>query len=149
MSGKKVTLAPSEIAMRGKKFIFIGKDDTCQKCSVKNACVENIEHGRVYKITDLRSKKHQCPIGGEVKVVEVEEPSLKVVTDIHNEFVGSTKSFNPVDCNIENCEYKEFCTDPPGIRKGEILEITEITKKIECRKGKRMFLIQGKRVKQR
>lgn len=149
MSGKKVTLTPTEMAEEGRKFTFIGKNKTCEGCSVKNACVENIEDGRVYKITDLRSKKHSCKISGDVRVVEAEEAPLKVVTEIHNEFVGSTKTFNPVSCNLESCEYKEFCINPPGIQKGEVLEITDIIKKIDCKKGMRMFLIQGKRVKRR
>lgn len=149
MPGKKVTLVPTEMAKKGRNFIFIDKSKTCEECSVKNACVENIADGRVYKITDLRSKKHRCKIAGEGRVVEVEEPPLKVVTAIHNEFVGSTKTFNPPSCNIDSCKYREFCINPPGVLKGEVLEITEITKRIKCKKGMRRFLIQGKRMKGR
>lgn len=143
---KKVTLVYNVIAKKGRKFIPINKSNVCDECSVKNACIDNIDMGRLYKITDIRSKTHKCPITGEkVRVVEVTEPSLKLVTEINNEFVGSVKSFNPPNCDYDECNYKELCTNPPGIKKGNLLEITDISKKIDCKKRKRMFLIQAKR----
>lgn len=146
MSKGRVTLVPEVFAEKGKKFIQISESENCDECSFKNACIETIEIGRVYKVINLRPKRHMCEATeGKLRVVEVKEPTLKLVTNINNEFVGSVKTFHPINCNVETCEYSELCSAPPGIREGDLLKITDIIKKVECKKGKRMFLIQAKR----
>lgn len=146
MTKEKVTLVPDIFSEKGCKYIQVGKTETCDNCKVKNACIENTEEGRIYKITNIRNKTHKCDVtGNEMRVVEVKEPSLKLVTEIHNEFVGSVKTFHSPNCDIKDCRYREFCKTPPGIKEGDLLEIGEILKKIECKKGKRMFTILAKR----
>jgi uncharacterized protein (UPF0179 family) len=68
-----VTLIGEKIAEENMEFVYIGPNNDCRNCKLKNVCF-NLKVGRRYKITNVRDKKHSCNVHeGPAVVVEVKQ----------------------------------------------------------------------------
>ena len=68
-----ITLIGKELAKEGVSFIFHEPADECANCRFKASCVDSLEEGHRYTITEVRDVDQKCPIheGEQVQVVAV------------------------------------------------------------------------------
>lgn len=78
-----ITLIGKNIAKEGLSFVFYGPLEECSSCRFKSSCVDSLEIGRKYAITEVRDVEQKCPIheDGYVKVVNVEDAETTVLID--------------------------------------------------------------------
>ncbi len=110
-----ITLIGTTLAKEGQEFMHLGCISACEKCRFKAACIDSLEEGRIYQITDVKDTQHPCPVheGGLVKVVEVEPAHIKALINTKMAFEGSNIIFKPVECD-DNCKENELCS-PEGL----------------------------------
>ncbi|MCE5214189.1 MAG: UPF0179 family protein [Methanobacterium sp.] len=110
-----ITLIGNILATEGLEFIHCGPVPACEKCRFKNTCIDTLEEGRMYKITQVKDTQHPCAVheGGKVKVVNVEKANIKALIDSKIAFEGSNIVFNPPLCD-KKCDLKQLCT-PNGL----------------------------------
>ena len=71
-----VTLIGEKLAKKDAEFIYLGPNNECRNCKLKTVCF-NLKPGRIYKITNIRDKKHNCNIHeGNAVIIEVLEQPL-------------------------------------------------------------------------
>ena len=138
-----ITLIGANLAEKDLEFIHCGEASACLKCRFKNTCIDTLEEGRVYIITDVKDTQHPCPIheGGKVKVVEVEKSEIKALIDSKIAFEGSNIIFNPTPCDNE-CKQKDLCS-PAGLYTNDRAKIVKNLgkPKMECAKGLDLNLV--------
>ena len=128
-----ITLVSSSIARKGYTFIHEGETPReCEKCRFRNTCIDNLEKGRRYTIVDVRKIKHPCLLGGTVTVVDVSEPEIVLFLDSKLTFEGMSIVYQQ-ECT--GCEIAEMCM-PPGLKKGDKVQIVEILGDAPCKKKK-------------
>jgi len=132
-----VTLIGEKQAVKGNEFIFYGPLSECRDCKVKTVCF-NLEEGRLYRVTEVRSMHHDCKIYEEgVRAVEFELLPMKLAVEIkdaveHNEIV-----FNSKLCDNRNCKFFKLCF-PQGLKLGEKYIIKLVGEEIDCVEGKNL-----------
>ena len=57
-----ITLIGKNIAKEGLSFVFYGPLEECSNCRFKSSCVDSLEIGRKYAITEVRDVEQKCPI---------------------------------------------------------------------------------------
>lgn len=138
-----ITLIGSSLAEKGLEFMHYGAASACEKCRFKTTCIDSLEIGRIYVITDVKDTEHTCPIheGGMVKVVEVEKSNIEALVDSKIAFEGSNILFNPTPCE-NNCEKKQLCS-PPGLYADDRCKIIKNMGKpqFQCAKGLDLSLV--------
>lgn len=128
-----ITLVSSTIARKGYTFIHEGETPKeCKKCKLKATCIDNLERGRRYTITDVKPIEHSCLLAGTVTVVKVSEPEIVMFLDSKLSFEGMSVVYNP-EC--EGCQIAEMCM-PTGLKKGDKIQITEVLEDAPCKKKK-------------
>ena len=140
----KLTLIDSNMARVGYEFINYGDTKECRDCKLINACMENLEKGRKYRIIETRDREHNCKIAGRVLVVEVEECDVSGALDQRKVFVGSKIEFVPVSCDNIFCNHMKHCK-PEGLKNGDVCKILEVVGKLECERGNDLVLAKLKR----
>lgn len=137
-----ITLVSSSIAKKGYTFIHEGETPKeCEKCRLKATCIDNLERGRRYTITDVRKIEHPCLLGGTVTVVNVSEPEIVMFVDSRLAFEGMSVVYH---CDCEGCEIAEMCM-PIGLKEGDKIQIAEILEDAPC-KRKKMKKVAVKRL---
>lgn len=135
-----ITLIGKDLAKKELDFIFYGPAEECKSCRFKSSCVDSLDEGRKYRITDVRDNEQKCPIhdGNRVVPVEVERAPINLLTPSRNVFEGSTFQYTPIDCD-EDCEFKEYCI-PEGLMENDKCIIIESNGKHreKCKKGYRL-----------
>lgn len=118
-----ITLIGNNLAEKGLKFIHYGASAECDGCRFKNTCIDSLEEGRVYEITDVKETEHPCPIheGGKVKVVEVERAGINALIDSKKAFEGSMIVFEFPKCTSA-CVMRDLCF-PEGLYPGDKCKI--------------------------
>lgn len=118
-----ITLIGTNLAQKGLEFVHCGGASPCQRCRFKNTCIDTLEDGRIYLITEVKDTQHPCPIheGGKVKVVVVEKSPIKALIDSKIAFEGSNILFNPIECD-NGCLDQELCA-PEGLYEGDRCKI--------------------------
>ncbi len=138
-----ITLIGINLAQKGLEFMHYGAASACQKCRFKNTCIDTLEEGRIYVITNVKDTQHPCPLheGGKVKVVEVEKSYIKALIDSKVAFEGSNIIFNPVQCDNE-CVQKDLCV-PEGLYENDRCKIIKNLgkPKFKCSKGLDLNLV--------
>ena len=78
-----ITLIGEKLANEGESFIFYEPAEECSKCRFKASCIDSLEEGHKYVITEVRDVEQKCPIheGEKVKVVVVEKGETTILTD--------------------------------------------------------------------
>jgi len=114
-----------------------GANAECENCRFKNTCIDSLEEGRIYVITDVKDTEHPCRVheGGKVKVVLVERSDIESLIDSKIAFEGSNILFNPPKCD-EECPNQNLCF-PEGLCNGDKCKILKNIGKTdyECVKG--------------
>ena len=120
-----ITLIGKKLAQQGLKFIHYGPSAECEVCRFKSSCIDSLEEGRMYIITNLKETEHPCPIheGGKVQVVEVERADINALINSKKAFEGSMLIFDFPECNKE-CTMRDLCF-PEGLYKGDKCKIVK------------------------
>lgn len=132
-----ITLIGEYLAEVGLSFIFYGPVKACKSCRFKASCVESLEKGRKYIITEVKNITQKCPIhdGGIVKAVEIDFADIEGFLDSRNVFEGSNISYNPPKCDFD-CIHNHLCF-PEGLFEGDkCITIKNLGKnEVDCVKG--------------
>ncbi len=110
-----ITLIGEKLAKKGLIFEHYGTNSECQDCRFKSTCVDSLEKGRFYIITDVKDVSHKCKLHDEhtVNVVTVEKAPICALIDTKKAFEGSTIFLNQENCGFD-CEMQELCY-PNGV----------------------------------
>ena len=113
-----ITLIGKELAKEGVSFVFYGAAEECSTCRFKASCVDSLQEGHRYSITEVRDVEQKCPIheGEKVQVVVVENAEFTILTDSKGVFEGSSFDFARKGCSNKECDYREMCF-PDGVPK--------------------------------
>lgn len=120
-----ITLVGKNLAHKGLEFIHYDASAQCGSCRFKSTCIDSLEKGRMYRITDVKGTEHPCPIheGGKVRVVEVERADINALIDSKKAFEGSVIVFKTPECDRE-CIMRDLCF-PEGLYEGDKCKIVE------------------------
>lgn len=124
-----VTLIGERLAKKNEEFMYLGPNNDCKNCKLKNVCF-NLVQGRIYKITKVRDKKHNCNLHeGTAVVVEVEkQPIITAIDKKHTE--GSKAKLENIDCDNIGCKYYDLCK--MEVREDKNYIIKKIYGDIDC-----------------
>ena len=128
-----ITIVGEKLAQKDEEFIFIGPQNDCKNCKLKNICF-NLKQYHRYKIINVREKRHSCTVhSGDAIVVEVEEQPIE--TAIDKKFTkGSAVTIEENECENSLCPHYELCSNK-ALEPGKKYTITEILEEIDCPKG--------------
>ena len=129
-----ITIVGEKLAKKDEEFIFIGPQNDCKNCKLKNICF-NLKQYYQYKITNIRDKRHSCIVhAGDAIVVEVEEQPIE--TSIDKKYTkGSVITYDDKECDEKLCANYDLCTNK-ALEPGKKYLITEILDVIPCSIGK-------------
>lgn len=138
-----ITLIGNKLAEKGLKFMHYGPSAECETCRFKSTCIDSLEKGRMYVITDVKETEHPCPIHeeGKVKVVEVERADINALIDSKKAFEGSMVVVEFPECDKE-CTMVDLCF-PEGLYEGDKCKIVKTIGKSpnKCIKGLNLSLV--------
>jgi uncharacterized protein (UPF0179 family) len=138
-----ITLIGIKLAEKGLKFMYYGPSAECEECRFKSTCIDSLEEGRMYIITDVKETEHPCPVHelGKVKVVEAERADITALVDSKKAFEGSVLIFEFPECDSE-CTMKDLCF-PEGLYGGDKCKIIKTMGKSpdKCVKGLNLSLV--------
>lgn len=120
----RVTIVGSTYAKPNSQFVYCGKVDQCESCTIARVC-HNLEPGRRYEVVAIRAATHRCPVhhDGAVTVDVVEAPvEILLPPDIAKKNTTITLRFPECD---EACESWASC-HPAGVVEGQKYIITEV-----------------------
>lgn len=126
-----ITLIGSRLAKEGMEFIFEGESNECNKCKLRNTCL-NLERGRRYKVVRIKTPSiHECFLhDGGVIAVEVVKSPVVAILDSRKAIRGAKISYEPPKCSdVPDDMYDLFF--PEGLRTGDKCTITDILDNIE------------------
>jgi uncharacterized protein len=131
----RVTIVGSVYAKPGKQFVYMGRADQCESCTIARVC-HNLESGRRYEVVAIRAASHFCPVhhGGAVTVDVTEAPvKIRVSPEIANK--NTTVQIHFPICDGA-CESFAAC-HPSGVVEGQKYIITEVLNEepVACRTG--------------
>jgi len=131
------TLIGKALAQKGMKFLYVGDTIICKKCEYYKVCQENLERNRVYEILRVKNIEHPCNLHeGSVVLVEVKEADIEAIIPTRKAIEGGITEFEPIDYSLIKCkEYRHLC-HPPGLFKGDKVQIVKVLEKINCNKDK-------------
>jgi uncharacterized protein (UPF0179 family) len=132
---KIITIVGPKQARVGFKFLYKGISDTCKECKYSNACLNNLQEGRIYSIKKVKSKKLPCELhGGEGRVVEVFEGPVEAAIEKHAAIQDALINFNLLECDAFECENIIRC-NPLGLFNGDKCKVIKIMGVLDCPKG--------------
>ncbi|MCC7575586.1 MAG: UPF0179 family protein [Methanomethylovorans sp.] len=126
-----ITLIGSRLAKEGMEFIFEGESNECNRCKLKNTCL-NLEKGRRYRVVGIKTPSvHECFLhDGGVIAVEVVKSPVVAILDSRKAIKGAKISYEPPKCrDVPDDMYDLFF--PEGLRIGDKCTITDILDNIE------------------
>jgi len=132
-----ITLIGKDIAKEGLSFIFYGPAEECLNCRFKSSCIDSLEKGHKYKITEVRDVEQKCEIHDleKVKVVVVEDAESTILTKSKGVFEGSTFLFKKFECDNKDCDFHDLCF-PEGLNDDDkCVFIKDLGKFKECPQG--------------
>ena len=146
MKEKFITLIGRKQAKIGYKFTFLKPpNETCRNCRLYTTCIENLQEGQTYEITDVRKKVHNCPVHEDgVQVVEVKKMPLIAIIDSKIAFEGATVTFNSPNCKEYSCKNNEKCNFV--LKDQEKYKILKIFEDETCKLGKKLKLAELKMI---
>ncbi len=142
MGRAKVTIISPKQARRGYRFIFDGLASPCLPCSYLNACVGNLEVGRIYEVKNVLKKTLECRLHEERGcVVEVDEivhhANIKPQAAVQDALIR----FEPIECETVDCPEYGKC-NPVGLRVGDPCKVVAVGEATSCPRGVRLALVQ-------
>ena len=138
----RVTIVGSVYAQPGTQFVYMGRADQCESCTIARVC-HNLASGRRYEVVAIRAASHRCPVhhGGAVTVDVVEAPvEMRVSPELARKNTTIVVKF--LECD-EACESFAAC-HPPGVAEGQKYIITEVLEgeTVPCRTGPSPVLVR-------
>jgi uncharacterized protein (UPF0179 family) len=138
----RVTIVGSVYAKPGTQFVYRGRADQCESCTIARVC-HNLESGRRYEVVAIRAASHSCPVNhhGAVTVDVIEAPiEMRLSPDIARKNTTITVNFPLCD---EACNFFAAC-HPLGVVEGQKYIITEILEdeSLACRNGPSPVLVR-------
>lgn len=140
-----ITLIGTKLAKVGNEFIFRGAAKECEACRLGKTCL-GLNIGSRYRIINLRNGKHECFLHDSgVCAVEVIELPTTVAIESRKAIKGSKIVYEPLPCNLVNCENYVVCR-PSALEHGDRIMIIEAEGEIKkCRKGYSLKVAEVKR----
>lgn len=135
----------------GFRFYFQGVNPNCpESCAFYATCQTNLEPNTVYEVVDIKSRTLICPNGFHdepMQLVELKKP--KIYASMYNKdiYEGSIINFSPVRCELNTCQYFEYC-EPHQLllHKDQRVKIIEVKEKItNCPKGLYLSVVRIKK----
>lgn len=126
-----ITLIGSRLAKEGMDFIFEGESNECNKCKLKNTCL-NLEKGRRYKVVRIKTPSvHECFLHDSgVIAVEVVKSPVVAILESRKAIKGAKISYEPPKCKeVPDEMYDLFF--PEGLRTGDKCTIINVLESIE------------------
>jgi len=126
-----ITLIGSKLARPGTQFIYRGPAAECEKCKLKNVCL-NLVKNKKYQVAALRSgSEHECFLHDtSVRAVEVIPCPIIVTIESRKAFNGSKIVFEEPRCET-SCTSYALC-HPPGLVSGDKYTIAEVFGDAPC-----------------
>ena len=120
----RVTIVGSAYARPGIQFVYDGKTEECESCSISRVC-HNLEIGKRYEVVTIRAATHSCPVHLKGTVtVDVTEAPVEIRIPAHLAKKNTTVLIKFASCD-EACESYGEC-HPAGVVSGQKYIITEI-----------------------
>jgi uncharacterized protein (UPF0179 family) len=143
--GTVMTLVGQRQARENFTFIHQGSAAECQKCQLFTVCMKNLVTNRLYRIVRVHDRSFPCPMHEDgVRLVEVEEPEIRVAIDCRHFFEGAIVKFVPIKCKRQNCSNFEVC-NPVGLTEGDRCRIEKSFGPISCPRGQKLVLASLRR----
>ena len=99
-----VTLIGDAHAHIGNRFYYLGPNDECRDCRLKNVCF-NLDAGSLYEIVQLRDARHDCALReDQVRVVVVEKVPFQAAVPKKLAIDGSMITFESKACGRLDCK---------------------------------------------
>lgn len=131
-----ITLIGSKLAKPGVQFIYRGPAVECEKCKLRNVCL-NLDDNKMYQVTVVRNgNDHDCLLHDtSVRAVEVVPCPIVVAIESRKVFNGSKIVYEEPKCE-KTCASYVLC-HPPGLVSGEKYTIAEVFEDVRgtCDKG--------------
>ena len=125
--------------------MFDGLARPCLICDYQNACVGNLEVGRLYMVQNVMKKTLQCRLHeGEGRVVEVIESLYDVNIRSQAAMPDVVLRFEPIECTRVGCPEYEECR-PVGLQAGDRCRVVKVERAISCPVGLKLTSVQLKR----
>lgn len=138
----RVTIVGSVYARPGTQFVYMGKADPCESCSIARVC-HNLETGRRYEVVAIRAASHSCPVHHSGAVtVDVSEAPIEIRLSPEFAKKNTTISLHFPLCD-EACDSFAAC-HPQGVIEGQKYIITEVLEDgpVPCRTGPSPVLVR-------
>ena len=121
-----ITLVGSRLANEGMTFTFVGEAPDCGKCNLKSTCM-NLEKGRIYTITNVRSTTiHDCVVhDGGVIAVDVNIAPVTCSMDPRKAVEGAKTRYDSPVCDEVECGMYDIC-HPKGVKNGDKCTIVKV-----------------------
>jgi uncharacterized protein (UPF0179 family) len=135
-SNTTITLIGNKLARVGAEFIFRGPAAECEKCKLKNTCL-NLDKNKKYQVVNVRNgMDHECFLHDtSVRAVEVAPSPIVVSIESRKAFNGSKIVYEEPRCE-SSCTSYELC-HPAGLLNGDRYTIAEVMDEVTgpCEKG--------------
>ncbi|NLL94601.1 MAG: UPF0179 family protein [Thermoplasmatales archaeon] len=131
MSQPPVTLVGKGQAREGHRFYFMGDQNVCEPCKLKDICF-NLEEGSLYEITKVRVAEHECFLNeGTVVAVNVEKVPFRACVPKRLAMAGGVITFETPGCDRMDCGNWFLC-NPPNIGDGRKVSVESVGDGLEC-----------------
>jgi len=134
-SNVTITLIGTRLAKPGVQFIFRGPAPECEKCKLKNVCL-NLTRNKKYQVVAVRNgNEHDCNLHASVRAVEVTPCPIIVSIESRKAFNGSKIVYEEPKCET-TCASYSLC-HPQGLVSGDKYTIAEVLDEVPgvCQKG--------------
>lgn len=124
-SNTTITLVGNRLAKVGVEFVFRGPAMECEKCKLKNTCL-NLDKNKKYQVVTIRNgMDHECFLHDtSVRAVEVLPSPIIVAIESRKAFNGSKIVYEEPKC-ATTCASYAVC-HPSGIVNGDRYTIAEV-----------------------
>lgn len=134
MQAEPVTLVGKGQAKVGGKFFYMGDQNVCEPCKLKNICF-NLEEGGLYEITQIRDAQHECFLNeGQVVAVKVRRVPFEAGIPKKVSIAGSVITFEHPVCDMIGCGNWFLC-NPPNLNDGDKVSVDSVSGTLECPAG--------------
>ena len=133
-----ITFVGLRQAKKGFAFLNEGAPKECENCELLKVCIEKLEVGRVYVVTEVRDKIFPCDVHEEgVRVVVVAESNIGASLERRLAFPSGIITFNPQECKEVSCPHFVRCV-PQGLKVGDKCRVVEVKEQVACPLNRRL-----------
>jgi len=127
-----ITLIPKSVAKVNYRFTHFGGVEICEKCPLKNVCIDSLKINKIYEIKSIRKKEHNCLIDNS-KMIVCDVTNCNPIITIPDERVmeGVIITRSVSNCNEILCENYQKCL-PYGFDKITKVKVLRIIRQVEC-----------------